>query len=704
MFWSKIGHFSKALSKGPATTRWVWDIHADAHDLDGNQCYRKRSSQILAANLAHIAVVLFWLAGMHFSGLYFSNYWEWLVDPLAVAPSCQHVWTVVGQDILNQDLGAFSVGVVSTSGFFQMWYSEGITTIGSMRAIIAGQVTLAACFIAGSYFTIHCMAPVGSNVGTLISGKHMLWFLGTGSLAFSGHIVHIALPCTSMLALGIDCSLIPNANKMLDRTWMVEYFGGIGWNYFMPAHLGLFTNQLDPTTGSIFLGQIAAHHAFLGVFLILLSMLLSWGTTSSSNNQTNGSDPLRYLLFGTDSSWHKWLAVNLFLLGSFSIVFAHHIVSMPVYPYLSYDYPAVMALFIHHMWIGGFLILGSGAHMCIFLVRDYSSDTVTFQSRPNVNAILQHLLVHRDLIIGHLVWVTIFLGLHSFGLYVHNDTMQALSRPEDMFSDTSIQLRPIFAQCLQTYVIGNFDMLAINNRLVRLSTQLLTADLCIHHIHAFTIHVTVLIQLKGILFSRSSRLVADKYFLGFRYPCDGPGRGGTCQISPWDHVFLSLFWMYNSISIVIFHFAWKMQSDVWGKVSGPGPTSDEFTWTFISPGDFSLNSTTVNGWLRSFLWSMSAQVIQSYGTGLAAYGLIFLLAHFVWAFSLMFLFSGRGYWQELIESIVWAHHKLELVPYIQPRALSITHGRAVGVAHYCLGGIGCTWSFLLCRVLAVTKL
>ena len=44
---------------------------------------------------------------------------------------------------------------------------------------------------------------------------------------------------------------------------------------------------------------------------------------------------------------------------------------------------------------------------------------------------------------------------------------------------------------------------------------------------------------------------------------------------------------------------------------------------------------------------------------LSAYGLIFLGAHFVWAFSLMFLFSGRGYWQELIESIVWAHNKLK---------------------------------------------
>ena len=37
----------------------------------------------------------------------------------------------------------------------------------------------------------------------------------------------------------------------------------------------------------------------------------------------------------------------------------------------------------------------------------------------------------------------------------------------------------------------------------------------------------------------------------------------------------------------------------------------------------------------------------------------------------MFLFSGRGYWQELIESIVWAHNKLKVAPATQPRALSI---------------------------------
>ncbi|KAG5568872.1 hypothetical protein H5410_064116 [Solanum commersonii] len=173
-----------------------------------------------------------------------------------------------------------------------------------------------------------------------------------------------------------------------------------------------------------------------------------------------------------------------------------------------------------------------------------------------------------------------------------------------------------------------------------------TADFLVHHIHAFTIHMTVLILLKGVLFARSSRLIPDKVNLGFRFPCNGLGRGGTCQVSAWDHVLLGLFWMYNSISVVIFHFNWKMQSDVWGSV------------------------------------------IQSYGSSLSTCGLFFLGAHFVWAFSLVFLFSGRGYWQELIESIVWAHNKLKVAPATQPRALSIIQGRPVGVAHY-LSGWNC---------------
>ncbi|NJK41999.1 MAG: photosystem I core protein PsaA, partial [Acaryochloridaceae cyanobacterium SU_2_1] len=198
-----------------------------------------------------------------------------------------------------------------------------------------------------------------------------------------------------------------------------------------------------------------------------------------------------------------------------------------------------------------------------------------------------------------------------------------------------------------------------------------------------------------VLYARSSRLIPDKANLGFRFPCDGPGRGGTCQSSGWDHVFLGLFWMYNCISIVNFHFFWKMQSDVWGTANADGGIS------YITAGNWAQSSITINGWLRDFLWAQSVQVINSYGSALSAYGIMFLAAHFLWAFSLMFLFSGRGYWQELIESIVWAHRKLKIAPAIQPRAMSITQGRAVGLGHYLLGGIVTSWAFYLARILAL---
>ena len=31
--WSVNGHLNKALSKGPLTTTWIWNLHSDAHDF-----------------------------------------------------------------------------------------------------------------------------------------------------------------------------------------------------------------------------------------------------------------------------------------------------------------------------------------------------------------------------------------------------------------------------------------------------------------------------------------------------------------------------------------------------------------------------------------------------------------------------------------------------------------------------------------------
>ena len=86
--------------------------------------------------------------------------------------------------------------------------------------------------------------------------------------------------------------------------------------------------------------------------------------------------------------------------------------SMPPYPYLATDYGTQLSLFTHHNWIGGFCITGAAAHAAIFMVRDYNPTN-------NYNNLLDRMIRHRDAIISHLNWVCIFLGFHSFGLYIH---------------------------------------------------------------------------------------------------------------------------------------------------------------------------------------------------------------------------------------------------------------------------------------------
>ncbi|KAL0532944.1 hypothetical protein IC582_031091 [Cucumis melo] len=58
------------------------------------------------------------------------------------------------------------------------------------------------------------------------------------------------------------------------------------------------------------------------------------------------------------TSWHAQLSINLAMLGSLTIIVAHHMYAMPPYPYLATDYGTQLSLFTHHMWIGGFLIVG----------------------------------------------------------------------------------------------------------------------------------------------------------------------------------------------------------------------------------------------------------------------------------------------------------------------------------------------------------
>ena len=737
----KPGHFDRALAKGPKTTSWVWNLHANAHDFDAHTSdLQEVSRRIFSAHFGHLAVIFIWLSGAFFHGARFSNYSGWLADPTHVKPSAQVVWPVFGQEILNGDVGAGFHGIQITSGLFHVWRGWGITSETQLMALAIGALVMAGLMLNAGVFHYHKAAPKlewFQNVESMLN-HHLAGLLGLGSLSWAGHLIHVSAPVSKLMdaidagqPLVLDGKTIatvadiPLPHEFFNQDLLAQLYPGIGagigaffsGNWAAYSDFLTFKGGLNPVTGSLWMTDIAHHHVAIAVLFIVAGHMYrtNWGIGHSIKEIHEGQkgDPLLFpapnghdgLYEFLTTSWHAQLGVNLAMLGSLSIIVAQHMYAMPPYAYMAVDYPTQIGLFTHHMWIGGFLIVGGAAHAAIAMVRDYDP-------AKHVDNVLDRVLKARDAIISHLNWVCIWLGAHSFGLYIHNDTMRALGRPQDMFSDSAISIQPIFAQWIQNAhaaaagstapnalagvsEVFNGSVVAVGGKVAAAPMPLGTADFMVHHIHAFTIHVTVLILLKGVLYARSSRLIPDKANLGFRFSCDGPGRGGTCQVSAWDHVFLGLFWMYNSLSIVIFHFSWKMQSDIWGTVNADGSVQH------ITNGNFAQSAITINGWLRDYLWAQAVQVINSYGSATSAYGIMFLGAHFIWAFSLMFLFSGRGYWPELLESIVWAHNKLKVAPATQPRALSIIQGRAVGVAHSLLGGIATTWAFFHAHILVV---
>ena len=61
--------------------------------------------------------------------------------------------------------------------------------------------------------------------------------------------------------------------------------------------------------------------------------------------------------------------------------------------------------------------------------------------------------------------------------------------------------------------------------------SLISSDTLLSHSTALGLHTTVLILVKGSLDSVGSRVLPDKSTFGYAFSCDGPGRGGTCDIS-----------------------------------------------------------------------------------------------------------------------------------------------------------------------------
>ena len=151
------GHFNKSYSKGPLTTTWIWNLHSEAHDFHIQHSFRslKIARKVFSSNLAHLSLVFFWLTGMHFHGAYFSNYSSWSRDPKHSLPSAQFIWQIMGQQLLNSDMGHSFQGIHITSGLFQLWRSQGIITVMHLKYGCSASLMGTILSLYGSYFHMH---------------------------------------------------------------------------------------------------------------------------------------------------------------------------------------------------------------------------------------------------------------------------------------------------------------------------------------------------------------------------------------------------------------------------------------------------------------------------------------------------------------------------------------------------------------------
>ena len=717
---TKFPKFSQSLAQDP-TTRRIWYGIATAHDFETHDGMTEENlyQKIFASHFGHLAIIFLWTSGNLFHVAWQGNFPQWTQDPLNVKPIAHAIWDPhFGQPAVDafSQAGSSSPVNIAYSGVYHWWYTIGMRTNGDLYAGAVGLLALASVMLFAGW--LHLQPKFRPSLSWFKNAEsrlnhHLAGLFGVSSLAWTGHLVHVAIPESRGVHVGWGNLLSYKPHPAGLKPFFTGNWGVYAQNPDTAGHIfGTSTGSGDailtflggfhPQTESLWLTDMAHHHLAIAVIFIVAGHMYrtNFGIGHSIKEILNTHKPPsgnlgeghKGLYDTLNNSLHFQLALALASLGVVTSLVAQHMYALPPYAFMARDYTTQAALYTHHQYIAGFIMMGAFAHGAIFLIRDYDP-------AANENNVLARVLDHKEAIISHLSWVSLFLGFHTLGLYVHNDVVVAFGTPEKQ-----ILVEPVFAQWVQAAsgkLVYGFDTLlsnpdsiattawpnganvwlpgwmdAINSGSNSLFLNIGPGDFLVHHAIALGLHTTTLILVKGALDARGSKLMPDKKDFGYSFPCDGPGRGGTCDISGWDSFYLAMFWMLNTIGWVTFYWHWKHLAIWSGNVA-----------------QFNESSNYLMGWLRDYLWLNSSQLINGYNpygmNNLAVWSWMFLFGHLVWATGFMFLISWRGYWQELIETIVWAHERTPLANLVRwkdkPVAMSIVQGRLIGLAHFTVG-------------------
>jgi len=554
---TKFPKFSQALAQDPATRR-IWYGIATAHDLEAHDGMTEENlyQKIFASHFGHLAVIFLWTAGNLFHVAWQGNFEKWVTNPLKIRPIAHAIWDPhFGESALK----AFSKGNaypvnIAFSGVYQWWYTIGFRTNQELYQGAIGLLLLSSALLFAGW--LHLQPKFRPSLSWFKNNEsrlnhHLSGLLGVSSLAWTGHIVHVAIPASRGIYIGWDNFLSTPPHPAGLAPFFTGNWTAYAENPDSATHIYgtsegagtailTFLGGFHPQTQSLWLSDIAHHQLAIAVVFIIAGHMYrtNFGIGHNMKEILDAHRPPggrlgrgHIGLFETiTNSLHMQLGLALASLGVATSLTAQHMYALTPYAFLSKDFTTEAALYTHHQYIAGFLMVGAFAHGAIFFVRDYDPEL-------NKNNVLARMLEHKEAIISHLSWASLFLGFHTLGLYIHNDTVVAFGQPEKQ-----ILFEPLFAEYIQAAsgkAVYEFNVLlsssnspatiagnqiwlpgwleAINNSKNDLFLKIGPGDFLVHHAIALGLHVTTLILVKGALDARGSKLMPDKKRLWLQF-------------------------------------------------------------------------------------------------------------------------------------------------------------------------------------------
>nr|YP_009561607.1 photosystem I P700 apoprotein A2 [Commiphora gileadensis]QAT19696.1 photosystem I P700 apoprotein A2 [Commiphora gileadensis] len=399
----RFPRFSQGLAQDP-TTRRIWFGIATAHDFESHDDITEERlyQNIFASHFGQLAIIFLWTSGNLFHVAWQGNFEAWVQDPLHVRPIAHAIWDPhFGQPAVEAFSRGGALGPVNIaySGVYQWWYTIGLRTnedlyTGALFLLFLSAISL----IAG---WLHLQPKWKPSVSWFKNAEsrlnhHLSGLFGVSSLAWTGHLVHVAIP-------GSRGEYV-RWNNFLD---VLPHPQGLGplftgqWNLYAQnpdssSHL-FGTSQgsgtailtllggFHPQTQSLWLTDIAHHHlAIAFIFLVAGHMYrTNFGIGHSIKDLLEAHIPPggrlgrghKGLYDTINNSLHFQLGLALASLGVITSLVAQHMYSLPAYAFIAQDFTTQAALYTHHQYIAGFIMTGAFAHGAIFFYKRLQSGT-----------------------------------------------------------------------------------------------------------------------------------------------------------------------------------------------------------------------------------------------------------------------------------------------------------------------------------------